>query len=81
MYASYSAAAALTVVAASGISSAAATAVSAGAGTGTCLVAAGMKKFETGLNGSLELMYENPGMQIWHVIPRDQLAAASAIAR
>ena len=43
--------------------------------------AAGMKKFETGLNGSLELMYENPGMQIWHVIPRDQLAAASAIAR
>ena len=43
--------------------------------------AAGMKKFAQGLNGSLELAYENPSMQIWHVIPAQDLAGASATAR
>ncbi len=39
---------------------------------------AGMKKFQNGLNGALELAYQNPGMQIWHVIPDDELAVSSA---
>jgi YYY domain-containing protein len=43
--------------------------------------AAGQKKFENGLDGSLELAYKNDSMQIWHVIPQDQLAAASAPAQ
>jgi len=38
---------------------------------------AGRKKFENGLNGSLELAYQNPGMQIWHVIPDNELSVAS----
>jgi len=37
---------------------------------------AGIKKFEGGLAGVLELAYENPGMQVWHVIPKAELAAA-----
>jgi uncharacterized membrane protein len=40
--------------------------------------AAGRKKFQNGLNGSLELAYQNPGMQIWHVIPANELTVASA---
>ncbi len=39
---------------------------------------AGRKKFENGLNGSLELAYQNPGMQIWHVIPDNELTVTSA---
>jgi YYY domain-containing protein len=35
--------------------------------------ASGLRKFESGLGGTLELAYENPGMQVWHVIPPDQL--------
>ncbi|MHB8683648.1 MAG: DUF2298 domain-containing protein [Dehalococcoidia bacterium] len=40
--------------------------------------AAGIQKFQDGLGGALELAYQNPGMQIWHVIPQAQLAAAGA---
>jgi uncharacterized membrane protein len=40
--------------------------------------AAGLKKFQNGLNGSLELAYQNPGMQIWRVVPDDELTVASA---
>ncbi len=36
----------------------------------------GLAKFEDGLGGALELAYENPGMQIWHVIPEDELPDA-----
>ncbi len=36
--------------------------------------AAGLTKFEGGLGGALELAYENPGMQVWHVIPEPELA-------
>jgi uncharacterized membrane protein len=56
---------------------------------------AGMAKFHTGLNGTLELAYQNGptdkddseciatgsepcGMQIWRVIPEDELTVASA---
>ena len=39
---------------------------------------AGLTKFQNGLNGSLELAYQNPGMQIWHVIPDDELTVSSA---
>src|SRR5437588_8550605 len=37
--------------------------------------AAGIQKFNGGLGGALELAYQNPGMQIWHVIPQAQLSA------
>jgi YYY domain-containing protein len=33
-------------------------------------------KFNSGLGGALELAYQNPGMQIWHVIPQPDLATA-----
>ncbi len=39
---------------------------------------AGIDKFNSGLGGSLELAYQNPGMQIWHVIPQDQLSATTS---
>ncbi|HYM15571.1 MAG TPA: DUF2298 domain-containing protein [Dehalococcoidia bacterium] len=39
--------------------------------------AAGLAKFNNGLGGALELAYQNPGMQIWHVIPQAELAAAA----
>ncbi|MBF6600282.1 MAG: glycosyltransferase family 39 protein [Dehalococcoidia bacterium] len=38
----------------------------------------GMAKFQSGLDGALELSYQNPGMQIWHVVPQAQLAQAAA---
>ena len=38
---------------------------------------AGMKKFQNGLSGSLELAYKNDTMQIWHVIPDDQLGTTT----
>jgi uncharacterized membrane protein len=41
----------------------------------------GMTKFQNGLNGSLELAYHNPGMQIWHVIPDAELTVSSATPR
>ncbi len=40
----------------------------------------GMKKFETGLDGTLELTYENPSIRIFHVIPQEELDA-STVAR
>jgi len=40
----------------------------------------GMKKFENGLDGALELAYENPSIRIFHVIPQDELDAG-AVAR
>jgi len=36
---------------------------------------AGLEKFKDGLGGALELAYENPGMQVWHVIPSGELEA------
>jgi len=39
--------------------------------------ATGLKKFQNGLNGSLELAYQNPGMQIWHVIPKNELTGTT----
>ncbi|HZP56618.1 MAG TPA: DUF2298 domain-containing protein [Dehalococcoidia bacterium] len=42
--------------------------------------ASGIEKFNSGLDGALELAYQNPEMQIWHVIPADQLPQASAPA-
>ncbi len=36
----------------------------------------GLTKFENGLSGALELVYQNPGMQVWHVIPDQELATA-----
>ena len=36
----------------------------------------GLTKFENGLSGALELVYQNPGMQVWHVIPEQELATA-----
>lgn len=38
--------------------------------------ASGLKKFNDGLGGALELAYQNPSMQIWHVIPESELATA-----
>ncbi len=38
--------------------------------------ASGLQKFNDGLGGVLELAYRNAGMQIWHVIPQNELAAA-----
>ncbi len=38
--------------------------------------AQGIAKFNSGLGGALELAYQNPGMQIWHVIPQPDLATA-----
>jgi uncharacterized membrane protein len=38
----------------------------------------GLAKFQDGLDGSLELAYENPGVQIFHVIPGGELPQASA---
>jgi hypothetical protein len=38
----------------------------------------GLAKFDDGLNGTLELKYENPSIRIFHVIPDDELAAESA---
>lgn len=38
----------------------------------------GIAKINSGLDGSLELAYQNPGMQIWHVIPREDLVQASS---
>jgi uncharacterized membrane protein len=35
----------------------------------------GLRKFDGGLGGVLELAYENPGMRIFHVIPDDELRA------
>ncbi len=43
--------------------------------------AEGLTKFEQGLGGTLELAYHNDSMQVWHVIPDDQLPAASATVR
>ncbi len=42
--------------------------------------AEGMTKFQNGLGGALELAYENPAVQIFHVIPEDELEDASAAA-
>ena len=42
---------------------------------------AGISKFEDGLQGKLELAYQNPGVQIWHVIPEEELEQASASSR
>jgi uncharacterized membrane protein len=42
--------------------------------------AEGMTKFQNGLGGALELAYENPAFQIFHVIPDDELEGASAAA-
>jgi len=39
---------------------------------------AGIEKFNDGLGGVLELVYSNPGVQIWHVIPQEELQQASA---
>jgi YYY domain-containing protein len=39
--------------------------------------ATGLAKFNNGLDGALELAYQNPGMQIWHVIPQSELASAA----
>jgi uncharacterized membrane protein len=41
----------------------------------------GLEKFKGGLDGRLELAYENPAIQIWHVIPEDQLPGGSAAVR
>jgi len=41
--------------------------------------AAGMLKFQDGLSGFLEKVYENPGMQVWHVIPQDQLQSGASV--
>lgn len=41
----------------------------------------GLAKFEDGLGGALELAYENPGIQIWHVIPEEELPDAANVAR
>ncbi|MEX2247651.1 MAG: DUF2298 domain-containing protein [Dehalococcoidia bacterium] len=41
----------------------------------------GLEKFDDGLSGALELAYQNPGVQIWHVIPDEELERASATAR
>jgi uncharacterized membrane protein len=38
----------------------------------------GMLKFNSGLNGILELAYENPAIRIFHVIPEEELSGASA---
>jgi len=38
--------------------------------------ASGLVKFQDGLGGALELAYQNPSMQIWHVIPQAELAVA-----
>ncbi len=43
--------------------------------------AEGLAKFQSGLGGLLELAYENPAIRIFHVIPDDELADASASAR
>ena len=40
----------------------------------------GLKKFENGLDGALELAYQNPGMQIWHVIPESELAVGGTLS-
>lgn len=40
---------------------------------------AGQLKFVAGLGGFLEKMYENPGMQVWHVIPRDPFTGAEIV--
>ena len=40
----------------------------------------GIKKFNDGLGGVLELAYKNPGIQVWHVIPRGDLATSSTSA-
>ncbi len=37
---------------------------------------AGIRKFADGLGGTLELAYQNPGMEVWHVIPEEALATA-----
>ncbi len=37
----------------------------------------GLEKFKGGLGGALELAYENPGMQVWHVIPAGELGIGS----
>ena len=42
--------------------------------------AEGLEKFTGGLNGTLELAYENPAIRIFHVIPEEELAGASATA-
>jgi len=39
--------------------------------------AEGLKKFQDGLGGVLEKVYENPSDQVWHVIPKDQLQASA----
>jgi uncharacterized membrane protein len=38
---------------------------------------AGLEKFSDGLGGVLELAYQNPSTQIWHVIPSDELESAA----
>ncbi len=38
----------------------------------------GFDKFTSGLNGVLELAYENPAIRIFHVIPAEELTEASA---
>jgi uncharacterized membrane protein len=42
---------------------------------------AGIAKFNDGLGGALELAYKNERLQIWHVIPDDQLGGTSASAK
>jgi uncharacterized membrane protein len=41
----------------------------------------GLQKFDSGLGGYLEKVYENPGMQIWRVIPEDQLGESANVTR
>jgi YYY domain-containing protein len=41
--------------------------------------ATGLTKFNNGLNGYLEKLYENPSMQVWHVIPQDQLPSSESV--
>jgi uncharacterized membrane protein len=38
----------------------------------------GIAKFNDGLGGVLELAYSNASFQLWHVIPRDELAQAAS---
>jgi uncharacterized membrane protein len=42
--------------------------------------ATGITKFKNGLDGSLELAYENPSIQVWHVVPPSELATSSTSA-
>jgi uncharacterized membrane protein len=39
--------------------------------------ASGLAKFQDGIGGRLELAYENPRVQIFHVIPEEELQATA----